>query len=257
MRTLRSTAIILLAIALGAGISAFVKANKVNEPGKGFAIIELYTSEGCSSCPAADQLIAKIQKESYGKPVYILAYHVDYWDRLGWKDQFSNANFSKRQKIYASYLKIRSIYTPQVIVNGQTELVGSEEGKLRASIAANLSKAAVVDLNLQIDRINPKTAGIKYTVSGPDKNAVLQLAVVQSASTSKIAAGENSGRTLSHVQIVRELKQYSLNNNAGIVNIDLPQGYSDKGYEIIGFLQDKSNGAIIAAAQVGANNQML
>src|ERR1700743_2691255 len=84
-------------------------------PTKGFAVVELFTSEGCSSCPPADQLVARIQQEDKEQPVYILAYHVDYWDRLGWKDAFSDARYSSRQKTYTGWLKIRSAYTPQIV----------------------------------------------------------------------------------------------------------------------------------------------
>src|ERR1700712_5296387 len=90
---------------------------------KGFAVIELFTSEGCSSCPPADAVIAKVEKESADKPIYILAFHVDYWNRLGWKDVFSSAAYSARQNQYAQWLNLSSVYTPQVVVNGRTEFV--------------------------------------------------------------------------------------------------------------------------------------
>jgi hypothetical protein len=92
---------------------------KANHQMKGFAVVELFTSEGCSSCPPADDLVAKIQKENNDQPVYILAFHVDYWNNLGWKDSFSSSAFSKRQNQYADWLNLRSVYTPQVIVNGR------------------------------------------------------------------------------------------------------------------------------------------
>src|SRR5882757_10188754 len=92
----------------------------------GFAVVELFTSEGCSSCPSADALVAAVQKENKDQPVYILAFHVDYWDRLGWKDAFSDAAYSDRQRAYASWLRLSSIYTPQVVVNGRKEFVGSD-----------------------------------------------------------------------------------------------------------------------------------
>src|SRR5580704_5223589 len=115
MRSIKilTVAAILTIAALGA--TAFINArllNKVNGDNKGFAVVELFTSEGCSSCPPADELVAKIEKESKDKPVYILAYHVDYWNRLGWKDVFSSAEYSKRQNEYAGYLHLQQIYTP-------------------------------------------------------------------------------------------------------------------------------------------------
>ncbi|MFD2144365.1 DUF1223 domain-containing protein [Mucilaginibacter antarcticus] len=83
-------------------------------PAKGFVVIELYTSEGCSSCPPADALVAQIQKEYKSQQVYILAFHVDYWNRLGWRDVFSDAAYSTRQYDYAKYLKLPQVYTPKL-----------------------------------------------------------------------------------------------------------------------------------------------
>ncbi len=97
---------------------------EIPEDTKGFALLELFTSEGCSSCPAADALLAKIQQEAQGKPIYVLAYHVDYWDRLGWKDIFSNRDFTRRQNEYGGWMNLNSVYTPQVVINGSNEAVG-------------------------------------------------------------------------------------------------------------------------------------
>ena len=116
----------------------------------GFAVVELFTSEGCSSCPPADELVARIQKENSDQPVYILSFHVDYWNNLGWKDPFSSAAYSKRQKEYANRLNLQSIYTPQVIVNGRTEFVGSDEGKMLNAIKSNLQKNSASLMTLKI-----------------------------------------------------------------------------------------------------------
>src|ERR1700739_3900608 len=116
MKTMKifSLAAVLALIVLGT--TAFINARllkKINAGDKGFAVIELFTSEGCSSCPPADQLVAKIEKEVKDRPVYILAYHVGYWNNSGWKDAFSSADYSKRQRDYASWLHVQSVYTPQ------------------------------------------------------------------------------------------------------------------------------------------------
>jgi hypothetical protein len=233
-------------------LTAFINVKllkKVNDVNKGFAVVELFTSEGCSSCPPADELVAKIEKESKDKPVYILAFHVDYWNRLGWKDQFSSADFSKRQRDYASYLKLQGVYTPQIVVNGQKEFVGSQEGTLRNAIRAGLGKAATARVELNVSTIDQKQAGLKYAVEGADKNTVLQVAVLEKAATSKVAGGENNGRTLSHVQIVRRLQQVALKANNGTASIALPNNFDTKNYEIIGFLQNSSNGLVTGAAR--------
>jgi hypothetical protein len=241
------------------GTTAFVNAKHASKPvadTKGFALIELFTSEGCSSCPPADELVAKIQKESADKPVYILAFHVDYWNRLGWKDQFSSAEFSKRQNDYANYLNLNSVYTPQIVVNGRTEFVGSEEGTLRNAIRTNLQKASPAQLVLNVSAIDATHADFKYTTEGADKNTVLQVAVLQKNAQTKVLRGENGGHTLSHVQIVRKLQEVGLNGNSGIANITLPRGFDTKNWEIIGFLQNTTNGAVIAANKVSFPNEV-
>jgi hypothetical protein len=222
---------------------------KVNGGDKGFAVIELFTSEGCSSCPPADELVAKIEKESKDQPVYILAYHVDYWDRSGWKDVFSSADYTKRQNEYVGYLHLQSVYTPQIVVNGKTEFTGSEEETLRNAIKTNLQIASPAQLSLNVSTTEPGHAGIKYTTDGVEKKTVLLLAFLQKNAQTKVGGGENGGRTLSHVQIVRKLQRVSLNGNGGSVNVALPDGFDSQGWEIIGFLQNKTNGMITGAAR--------
>src|SRR5476651_2422634 len=130
---MKSTKIFILTVIASSAFINFKKTVPSKANNQRFAVVELFTSEGCSSCPPADEAIAKLQKESNGKPVYILAFHVDYWNRLGWKDVFSNADYSERQNEYAKYLRLESVYTPQVVVNGKKEFVGSEESTLQSS----------------------------------------------------------------------------------------------------------------------------
>lgn len=223
--------------------------NKMIADGKGFAVIELFTSEGCSSCPPADELVARIQKEDKDKQVYILAFHVDYWNRLGWKDVFSSADYSKRQNEYANWLNLQSVYTPQIVVNGKKEFVGSEEGTLRNAITAGLrtNPAAALTLNTQKgqDHIT-----IQYRVNGAEKNTDLLLALVQKAAQTKVQRGENGGRTLSHVQIVRKMQSLALNAGGnGSTTIALPEGVNAQDWEVIGLVQNQNNGEILAAAK--------
>src|SRR5215472_2525698 len=96
-----------------------------------FAVLELFTSEGCSSCPPADRLLPQLANDPNIIP---LSFHVDYWDRLGWKDSFSNSEFSDRQKEYAKRFRLSSIYTPQLVVNGEFEMVGTNRSSAEAAI---------------------------------------------------------------------------------------------------------------------------
>ncbi|MBS1503954.1 MAG: DUF1223 domain-containing protein [Bacteroidetes bacterium] len=242
---------ILIIIAVLGAVAVITSAFTVKNPAdKGFAVVELFTSEGCSSCPPADALVAKIQKESAGKPVYILAFHVDYWDRLGWKDAFSDAAYTNRQKQYARWLRSSELYTPQAIVNGTKEMVGSEESKLRSSIHDDLQNASKTELTLTVAKTAGNKASLKYQAGGTTAGSSLVIALIEKNATTKVLKGENAGRTISHVQIVRELQTTALNDrSSGTASISLPAGFSPEAFEVIGFVQNTSNGAITGAAK--------
>jgi len=229
-----------------------IENNIVKGDGKGFAVLELFTSEGCSSCPPADKLLAKIQQETKGKAIYILAYHVDYWNRLGWKDTFSNADYSKRQKQYGNWLNAQ-IYTPQLVVNGKSEFVGSDEQAIRGAIASQLAvhPAATLDLHAvqQGDALK-----VHYQTTNAVKDSYLLIAIIQKNAQSNVEHGENAGHTLSHVQIVRELKTEPLNESgSGSTEVVLPKGFNTEGWEVIGLLQDPGNGEIAGVAKADLN----
>jgi hypothetical protein len=253
---MKKSQILLVALLFSAVIAfAFTSRYKSDKKGTaattGFALVELYTSEGCSSCPPADKLLAKIQQEYKGKEVYVLAYHVDYWNRLGWKDVFSSPAYSARQRTYAGYLKASDgVYTPQAIVNGQTEFVGSEDGKMHTVIQQTLSKTTGISLTLNGVKINGAKASLQYQLNGAGKGNSLMLAVIQNHATTKVQAGENGGRTLPHVNIVQKLETIALKNNEGNAEITLPDGFNAKEWGIIAFVQANSNGEILAAQKV-------
>lgn len=223
---------------------------------KGFAVVELFTSEGCSSCPPADDLVASIQKQNNDKQVYILAYHVDYWDHQGWKDTFSDAAYSKRQRKYAEWLNLKTIYTPQIVTNGKTELVGSDQSTLLGAISAGLNETPAGTLTLKSSVANGR-AGIDYQAEGGGKQSELVLALIQKTGQSNILAGENTGLKLSHVQIVRKLQVQPLSNTSGKVSMELPKDFKANGWELIGFVQDKTTGVIVSAAKNGFDNAKL
>jgi hypothetical protein len=238
-----------ITLALTAFISKAHTTTEITSNNKGFAVVELFTSEGCSSCPPADAVVAKIEKESTDKPVYILAFHVDYWNNLGWKDVFSSADYSKRQHQYASWLKLNEVYTPQIVVNGKTEFVGSEEGTLRKAINSGLQNNAAAQITLSNIKVDQNKATLNYQTQGNISNTVLFIAVVQKSAQTKVARGENGGRTLSHVQIVRSLNSLDLKGSNGAETITLPKGFDPQGSELIAFLQNTSTGAITGATK--------
>ncbi|AYB33136.1 DUF1223 domain-containing protein [Chryseolinea soli] len=214
-----------------------------NQPG--FAVVELFTSEGCSSCPPADELIDKIQKSNQDH-VYVLAFHVDYWDHQGWKDSFGDPEFTKRQHQYAEWLDLQTLYTPQVVVNGKSEYVGSHGGPILGAIANGLEQKATTTLILE-GTVEGGKVNVRYQVDGDEKNSELVLTLVQRSAQSNVRAGENSGRRLSHVQIVRRLVYVPLGGDRKKeIAMELPGDFTEKGWELIGFVQNKMDGHITA-----------
>lgn len=212
---------------------------------KGFALLELYTSEGCSSCPPADELMGRIQKEYKDSNVYVLAYHVDYWDKQGWKDVFSNPDYTKRQYDYAKYLGKAPIYTPQLIINGKADYIASQETVVRNGIKSALSKPVLVNINLETTQKDANLS-VSYNVEGTSKNSRLFIAVVQNSAKSNVKRGENAHRILSHYQIVHELQSVNLNKvKKGITSVHLPKNFNKQDFEIIGFVQDMNSGVIL------------
>ena len=235
---------ILSALFLLTGITAFAQ-NNTNK--KGFALLELFTSEGCSSCPPADELMGKIQNEYQDKNVYVLSYHVDYWDKQGWKDIFSNAENTKRQYDYAEFLGKEPIYTPQLIINGKADYVGSQETIVRNAVKTALLKPAIAGLSLQANQ-NNNNLTVNYNIEGNTKNSKLLLAIVQKSAKSNVKRGENAHRVLSHYQIVQQLNLIEIaKDKKGKAAIHLPKNFNTKDFEVIGFVQDQKNGSVLGA----------
>ena len=172
------------------------------------AVVELFTSEGCSSCPAAEQLLSTISAENDKKdlPLFTLAYHVDYWDRLGWRDSFSSKQFTARQYQYAEAIGSQRVYTPQAIVNGISEMVGSDADKLRPAITTALqTPTATAVAHLSAIRTGAHTISLDYSLTGDYAHCEVHAAVVALLETTAVRKGENSGRTLRHSHVVRQL----------------------------------------------------
>ncbi|MHA3789166.1 DUF1223 domain-containing protein [Flavobacterium hauense] len=233
--------------ALFAGMNVFGQNNTNKSPKKGIAVLELFTSEGCSSCPPADALMGRIQSEYKDREVYVLAYHVDYWDSQGWKDIFSNTDYTRRQYDYAKWLNAEPIYTPQVVINGKSGYIGSQESIVRSSMAKELSKPSTAEIVLKATQKNDALT-VSYVVNGASKSSLLRLAVVQKTAQSNVKRGENSGRLLYHYQIVRRFNSTILTaTGKGSTEIKLPKDFNTKDFEVIGFVQDTNTGVILGA----------
>ena len=217
---------------------------------QGFALVELFTSEGCSSCPPADELLAQLADEARrsGDAVYCLSFHVDYWDSLGWKDPYSDPAFTGRQADYARFLGVRGPYTPQMVINGSDQFVGSGAAQARKSIRAFLARKAAVALTLTT-AAGERTITVDWKLAGAPTGALLHLAWAQAEGHSSPDRGENAARKLRHVQVVRVFRTVELGPEfAGSVTLTPP---SVDGGSVIGFVQDARTGKILAAARGG------
>jgi hypothetical protein len=165
-------------------------------------LVELFTSEGCSSCPPAERLLAHLAADQPvpGALVVPLALHVDYWNHLGWTDPFSSARFTKRQTAYAArFGNADNVYTPQMVVNGRIEFVGSDEQAARRAIEAEASEphASV--------RVLPDASGaLRISVAGSSPAADVLLVVIEDNLVSDVTRGENSGQRLTHTAVARD-----------------------------------------------------
>ena len=246
----RKIVLLLTAASIALLSFAFIRSNRkpkqILASEKGFAVVELFTSEGCSSCPAADAAVAKLLSKNI-KDVYILSYHVDYWNRLGWKDEFSDHQYSERQQQYARQLSLEGVYTPQVVVNGTTEFVGSNESALSNAIANNTKNQTVSNLNITAEKKNNAVL-IKYSITG-NETQLLNAAVVLPEADTKVKSGENGGKTLHHVNIVSTLKVTEV-KGSGEITIEIPAQLTGKPIKIIAYTQSKQSLKVLGADEV-------
>lgn len=235
--------LVLSVIAFAVGLTHKKKAI-AKEPTKEISIVELFTSEGCSSCPPADQLLSKIAAEN--KNVYVLSYHVDYWDHLGWKDPFSQSLFSERQRQYAKQFNLESIYTPQIVINGAEQVVGSDEKRLRSSL---LRSGTMASIDLNAVRRSASTIHLSYQLKITEA-VMLHLALIQPRAVNEIKRGENSGRTLHHTNVVRQLKTLDAKSASTSLDVNIPASLQDKEFELLLFTQNEKDHRITAATAV-------
>src|SRR5882724_595832 len=222
-------------------------------------IVELFTSEGCSSCPPADQLLSRMDKAQpvAGVQVIALEEHVDYWDALGWKDPFSSSQYRLRQSEYGHKFFTENIYTPQMIVNGNAEFVGNDGNRALQEIqrtaqfettrvalktAANSRGADQVDLTVELT--NPKT--------GKVHNSNVYLAVTESDLSSNVKRGENVGRLLRHAPVVRSfgvIGKIDAKSSGAITNtLRLPPEWKRENLRAVVFVQERDSSKIVGAA---------
>lgn len=243
-------AAVLAALAAGTGASSqgAAPAGGAKRP---FAVVELFTSQGCDSCPPADKvlagLVAGARKD--GRRVLCLSFHVDYWDRLGWKDPYGGPPFTSRQRAYGKALRLRGVYTPQMVVNGQQQFVGSDGRAARQAVESALKAPAEVGVRLTLAKGD--AVKLSYALSAAPKGAVLNVALVERGLSNKVPRGENAGRALAHENVVRAWKTVELKGEAkGTVELPAPRGLVRKNASVIAFVQGSGQGAVLGAERV-------
>jgi len=220
--------------------------NKTIATSNNIVVLELFTSQGCSSCPPADRLLGSYANR---EDIAALSFHVDYWNKLGWKDPFSDHQFSERQENYATSSGF-DVYTPQIIINGEKEMVGSEENKIAETIKQFQKQQASSKIIIDEIKTDSNKASVTYSLNGKFNNSVVNVAVVQNKVTTSIKAGENKGVTLTNYNVVRNFKTInSFVAEKNTTTMDIVPGVDKKDLSIILFLQDVTSHKIYAAVK--------
>jgi hypothetical protein len=233
-------------------------------PDNGFAVIELFTSEGCSSCPPADKVLADLATEYPGR-VFALGFHVTYWDRLGWKDRFSNLDYTQRQTAYEPHFGHNSTFTPQAVVNGTDDAVGSDKDKLEGLVQAALKMQNTAVLEATATADGPGRWKIQYHTNVPSENGSqtndpslefnkLNAALVQKTAQTDVQAGENKGNTLAHINIVRAFTSDFLpKSGSGSFTIKGPKELGAGDARLFLYAQNPATGQVLKAIEVPLN----
>lgn len=225
-------------------------------PDSSAVLIELFTSQGCSSCPPADRLLSRLAGDpAFRGRVVPLSFHVDYWNHIGWTDPFSAKRWSERQRAYARAFGSGRIYTPQLVVGGESDAVGSDEKKIRGQLYQILQKEPAGTLSVAVepsgDRLKVKAGA---TLNRAVEDLELWVAVFETDLTTKVDAGENAAQTLHNDYVVRRLeKVLTLSGKAGATDsgevvLGIDKRWKRENLGVAAFLQDSLTMAVHGAA---------
>ena len=246
------TYLLILAAIAAVGLRAPVQAPRTP------VLVELFTSEGCSSCPAADALLEKLMREQAVENAEIvpLSLHVDYWNRLGWRDPYSSKAYSTRQQQYTKIFGDDKLYTPQVVVDGREEVVGSEEAAIKRTITAAASRP---HLALKVTA-RPMPGSVSLAIdlpAAPEGEAIdVLVALTEDDLSSAVTRGENKGRTLTHVAVVRKLQTLgSLERDAFVAEgrITIEPAWKPSKMRAVCWLQGRSSSRVYGTASVSVS----
>lgn len=261
-----------LALLAAAGMATASSSSSSSEPSAGVArtpvLVELFTSEGCSSCPPADSFLSRLEalQPVTGVEVIAIEEHVDYWDQQGWRDPFSSADWTERQRRYAAALGNGNVYTPQMIVNGSAEFVGSREqnGKNAIEQAAKrptipLAVTAVATSGKHSVEVNVLVA--EAAVEESTGELEVWLAVTETGLQSAVTRGENAGKDLRHASVLRKLQKVgsvggknTRQTNAHLIaKLSLDSSWKRENLHAVAFVQERRHLRILGASQIPLN----
>jgi hypothetical protein len=228
-------------------------------------LVELFTSEGCSSCPPADRFLQKLDTQPVpGAEMIVLSEHVDYWNHIGWKDPYSAHFYSERQSAYAKRFGLGSVYTPQMVVDGSSEFVGSNSelaGKAFAKVLGT-SKISVRLSSISTDASNNLRAHLEVGTlesSFTSREAEVYVAIALNHAESQVSTGENAGHKLAHVSVVRSLAKIGVLKRGQLlakdIQLKVESGSDSRNLRLIAFVQEPGQGRILGATSTLVNTQ--
>ncbi|XP_074318951.1 uncharacterized protein LOC141655807 [Silene latifolia] len=220
---------------------------------KGAILVELFASQGCKTSPEAELLISRLGRGDFnlGQPIIILGFHVDYWDYMGWKDPFGSSQWTVRQKDYVESLKLDTMFTPQVVVQGRTQCVGNEE----ENVIGNIKSATVFSApNFQANFQKTEPDTLQVSLSGSlrmkidNQGANIMVALYENGLVTDCPNGENKGRVLSSDFVVRKLEKLTSvkdisakKNISGTLNFPLWDSFNSTKCGLALFVQNNSH----------------
>jgi hypothetical protein len=230
-------------------------------------LVELFTSEGCSSCPPADALLGKLDGSQpiAGAQVIVLSEHVDYWNHDGWKDPYSSSFFTARQGEYQRRFGLSTAYTPQMVVDGATQLNGSDARAVAGAIESARSRLKISVRISSVSLANPKTLRVHLEVAPlpgdfKARKADIFVAVALNRAESHVLAGENKGRDIHHVAVAESIDKIGTvekgKNFERDVLVKIKSAPDPANLRLITFLQESDAGQIVGAAQLSAPIKM-
>ncbi len=231
---------------------------KIEKASKQRILVELFTSEGCYSCPPAERLLAKLDKEQPFEDAELitLAFHVDYWDYLGWKDKYASPLFSQRQRVYDRKFRTGKIYTPQMIVDGDIEFVGSRKKSAEKAIKKSVkNEKATVKLKLNKDKLI-----VKISELPEHKDATVYLAIAEDNLSTDIKRGENAGKNLTHLSVVRSLNALGriMPNDKSFEakkNLQIQKDWKKKNLKLVVFIQENRSRKVIGLNRISMESE--